>query len=392
MINASPYLLWICSWYPNKTSLYDGDFIQRHAESVALYKKVVVVTFYKDNNITEGKSFEIERNEKGNLKEYIVYYKAPEYSINRVDNLLNIFTYLKIGKIVLAKIVNEMGVPELFHAHIILNAGMLARWASNKYKVPYFLSEQWVEYLPEAKPNFRNINYWSKRKWQKVTAGAKGVSAVSKYLGAHLTRLQPVINPVRIPNVVNDLVFNMNDIDGKVESGNVIRFLHISTGTYQKNMEGMMAAFDLLQRDGVAFELSLILSREARKKLSVLIDRPYVKLLSERSQVELALLYKTHDAFVLFSRYETFGCVIIEANACGLPVIGSDMAVLKEIIQHGKNGLLARNEDPADLYERLLEYLKCTSTFDKQGMSAHAIKAFNYSVVGKQFLDFYEGK
>lgn len=387
MNNESSYLLWISSWYPNKTSAYDGDFIQRHAHAVALYKKVAVVSFYRDDTIE--KAYEITTRAYNNLQEYIVYYKAPGVPINKVNNLLNVFTYLKVGKLVIGKIIGELGVPELVHAHVILNAGILARWTSNKYKIPYYLSEHWVEYLPEARPNFRNINYWTKKKWQKVTAGAKSVSAVSRYLGAHLAKLQPAINPVRIPNVVNDVVFNMNDVKPKVPGDRVIRFLHISTGTYQKNMESMMAAFDRLDKDGVAFELSLILPKDSRSKLKVLIDKPYVELLEERDQQELAMLYKTHDALVLFSRYETFGCVVIEANACGLPVIASDMPVLKEIIHHEKNGLLAKNEDVADLYNQLLTYSKSINEFDKMAISKSAIDLYNYPVVGKQFIDFY---
>ena len=387
MNNEPPYLLWICSWYPNKTSAYDGDFIQRHAQAVALYKKVAVVSFYRDDSI--GKTYEITTSSCNNLKEYVVYYKGPGVPINKVNNLLNVFTYLKVGKLVIGKIIGELGVPELVHAHVILNAGILARWAANKYKIPYYLSEHWVEYLPEAKPNFRNINYWTKKKWQKVTAGAKAVSAVSRYLGAHLSKLQAAINPVRIPNVVNNVVFNINHVNPKVAGDRVIRFLHISTGTYQKNIEGMMAAFDKLDKDGVAFELSLILPKEARRKLKSVIDKPYVELLEERSQLELAMLYKVHDALVLFSRYETFGCVVIEANACGLPVIASDMPVLKEIIQHEKNGLLAKNEDYSDLYRQLLIYSKSINDFDTVAISRSTIDAYNYSVVGKQFIDFY---
>ena len=40
-----PYILWLPSWYPNKSEPYSGDFIQRHAKAAALYDPVTVIFF-----------------------------------------------------------------------------------------------------------------------------------------------------------------------------------------------------------------------------------------------------------------------------------------------------------------------------------------------------------
>jgi len=47
--------------------------------------------------------------------------------------------------------------------------------------------------------------------------------------------------------------------------------------------------------------------------------------------------------------YETFGLVIIQAFATGLPVLASDLGAMASLIQHGENGLRFRAGDPADL-------------------------------------------
>jgi glycosyltransferase involved in cell wall biosynthesis len=67
------------------------------------------------------------------------------------------------------------------------------------------------------------------------------------------------------------------------------------------------------------------------------------------------------DVFVLCSHNEGFGMVLLEAMACGVPVVATDCeAGPREIITHGQNGLLVRPEDSAALAEATLSILADT--------------------------------
>ena len=81
---------------------------------------------------------------------------------------------------------------------------------------------------------------------------------------------------------------------------------------------------------------------EERSKLEELIRRlkleRYIKLLGLRHDV--IELMKTSNIFVLPSSYEGLSIAMIEAMACGLPVIASNVPGLKEFILNGENGLL----------------------------------------------------
>ena len=72
------------------------------------------------------------------------------------------------------------------------------------------------------------------------------------------------------------------------------------------------------------------------------------------SSSDVALLHAASDAFVLPTRYEPWGLVIVEALGSGLPVVTSRLAGAALTVEDGKTGRLLRDpEDPVELAEAL---------------------------------------
>ena len=59
------------------------------------------------------------------------------------------------------------------------------------------------------------------------------------------------------------------------------------------------------------------------------------------------------DLFLLTSHYEGFGNVLIEAMACGVPVVATASAGTRDIVQHGSNGMLVESHTPAAVADAL---------------------------------------
>jgi len=83
-----------------------------------------------------------------------------------------------------------------------------------------------------------------------------------------------------------------------------------------------------------------------------------VKILDGISDEEKVDAYNSCFAFVLFSEWEGFGIVVIEAMAAGKPVIVSDRGSLPFLVTDGENGLIATFPSVEELTKKLKELLK----------------------------------
>ena len=78
------------------------------------------------------------------------------------------------------------------------------------------------------------------------------------------------------------------------------------------------------------------------------------------------------DVFALSSRYEGFGNVLIEAMACGVPVVATRSAGTTEIVRHGVDGLLVDTHDPSSLSRALATLIADPKVLER--MSAAAVQ------------------
>ncbi len=81
---------------------------------------------------------------------------------------------------------------------------------------------------------------------------------------------------------------------------------------------------------------------------------------------------------------EPFGLTIIEANACGLPVVAFNLGAMPEIIEEGKTGFLVKNLD------EMVEAIKNVDTIDRAYCRAHALTKFNAAKMAEGYEAIYK--
>jgi len=125
-----------------------------------------------------------------------------------------------------------------------------------------------------------------------------------------------------------------------------IRLLYVGRISREKDLDVLATAYHQLREANVPITLLMVghgpYSEALAKTLPSAIFTGYL------TGEELATAYASADIFAFPSTTDTFGNVIIEAQACGLPVIVSDSGGPKELVEHGVDGLITKAHDIDD--------------------------------------------
>ena len=388
LIQQKNYVLWLPSWYPNKLNPYNGDFIKRHAHAAAQYQPIHVIFVVKDEKGTLTKDVLEEHFEHNGLHEHIIYYYSPSGVLPIIHKFLSFKKYNHLFKAAILQLIEKKGMPLLAHVHVVKKTGTIALWLKEKYQVPFVITEHWTGFLKEEHPNYFGLPFYLKNNIQKVFKKSAAVSAVSKVLGHQLQDIFTLENFTVIPNVVDTNLFKFEEDSETKEP----RFIHISGLNHQKNIVGILKAFadvvpiyPLAQLDIIGPEKEHLHTMVASLELN-----NNVHFYTEMPQAELAKKMQGATALILFSLFETFGCVVIEANACGLPVICSDIAVLHEIVLNGFNGIFVPSDNIDALKNSIISFIEKKFSFHPKLISQQAEKKYNYAEVGNQINSWYK--
>lgn len=154
--------------------------------------------------------------------------------------------------------------------------------------------------------------------------------------------------------------------------GDGVKFLYVGRVSREKNLELLAEAFIAVSEAG----------HDAR--LVIVGDGPYKREMEERlagypalftgylAGDELRECYASADVFVFPSTTDTFGNVVLEAQASGLPVIVSDEGGPKELMVDGETGLVIEHIGRDGLVNALLCFLRNPHSIEAMGKNARA--------------------
>ena len=173
-----------------------------------------------------------------------------------------------------------------------------------------------------------------------------------------------------------------------------IQFLYVGRRDPYKNLPMLIQSLHDLRRDGLNATLRIIGGDDPRypeaadlaRKLNLGDAVLWSGYVLDR---DLLAAYQQADVFVLPSRYEGFGLPVLEAMACGTPVICSNTSSLPEVA--GKAALLIDPANPATLTEamrRLVNEPELRARLSDEGIARAA--GFSWEETARQTIAAYE--
>src|SRR5438552_5007018 len=132
-----------------------------------------------------------------------------------------------------------------------------------------------------------------------------------------------------------------------------IRLLYVGRVSREKDLDLLAEAYRRLRDEGLSIQLCVVghgpYAREFSESLPEALFTGYL------TGGELAAAYASADIFVFPSTTDTFGNVIIEAQASGVPVIVSDSGGPKELVEDKPKGVSTKSHDVEDLTRAIRE-------------------------------------
>ena len=224
------------------------------------------------------------------------------------------------------------------------------------------------------------------------------VTTVSQALKEQTYELIDTIKPIQtIYNFVDEREYfprnsgNLKEQFGIQDDEKVI--IHVSNFRKIKNLPHIVDAFMKIRANMKAKLLLVGDGPEKHRVMDQVKESHYVKdVLFLGKQENLAELYAISDLKLLLSQQESFGLVLLEAMACGVPCIGSDVGGIPEVIDHGVDGYIVELGDTdavAEYAVNLLQDEEKLQRFRKAAICAVDEK-FHSSKIVEQYEKLYE--
>jgi glycosyltransferase involved in cell wall biosynthesis len=115
-----------------------------------------------------------------------------------------------------------------------------------------------------------------------------------------------------------------------------------------------------------------------------------VEIIDPRNRAELAAVYSSAWVSALPSWGEAFGLVLVEALACGTPVVGSDLGAIPEVVDRDGVGQLFGGDDPAAVASALLEALDLAQDPGTREACRARAADFSTQAMGARYEALYE--
>ncbi|MFO1022641.1 MAG: glycosyltransferase family 4 protein [Planctomycetales bacterium] len=270
--------------------------------------------------------------------------------------------------------------PDLLHAHYASGYGTLGMLAGFH---PYLVSVWGSDVF-----QFPNQAGWKKKLIARTLQKADWVCSTSHVMERRVRELCPDVRGTTVTPFGVDL--DRFRAEGRAESRDSLTIGTVKALKPEYGIDTLLRGFAMFlqkqrsgQKNSVQFRLRIVGGGTLREEMQALSRELGITGQTEfigavpHDQVPAEL--RGLDVYVAASREESFGVAILEASACGCPVIVTDVGGLPEVVKNSETGLIIPKDDPGALADALCRLVD------------HPAERQRMSVQGRKFVsEHYE--
>ncbi|MDO5059239.1 MAG: glycosyltransferase, partial [Neisseria sp.] len=315
------HVLLLPSWYPETADDLNGTFFRQQALALQAHglRVGVLAPLFRslrgDTRTLFSRNYGVKIYNDSGIPTYtarsMLFFPRVPY--------LDRARWLAAGEKLFARYLAEQGKPDILHAHCVNNGGILAQRLAARYGIPYLITEHSSTYARGL------IRPWQRRAMQQAVSQAGRLLAVSKGFCTLLENEFPHSRWHYLPNML-DPAFAA---EPPPRTGRTQPFTFCSVGHLHahKGFDILLHAFALFKQNGGQGRLKIggggpqrAALQQLAARLGIAAETGFTGALDREG---VRQLMRESDAFVLASRTETFGVVLIEALSQGLPLIAT---------------------------------------------------------------------
>jgi glycosyltransferase involved in cell wall biosynthesis len=402
MNNYRNNILIITSSYPIKKGEIQGIFIQKQVNClVKRGLKITILTPY----VVGSKFFEIHENIKVYRFPYFfplslhylsttggLYFGYKKPIIGKIQMLLYIISLIiSTGIIIRKEHIN------LIHSHWVIPQGIAGTIWKIITGIPHITTAHVLDLtISDRIPFLKKIIFW-------ILSYADGASVNSTYTHNKMLNLSPKNFPIAvIPMGMDESRISISK-EKREYSKKEFTILFVGRLIEWKGVDTLILAASYLIENNMNIHLNIVGTGPEEKKLKDMVHSLHLKdriiFKGRISDEKLCQEYNNASVFVLPSRpyreiiMEGLGVVLLEAMASGVPVIGSNVGGIPDIITDRVNGLLVPPGNPNALSAAIILIMQnpdMAKKFSLEGLKT-VNDRFSWDKISNQFIELYNG-
>lgn len=372
------HVLFIVKAFNDSYFPISGIFLKEQA--LAVSKKVektsiIAVNFVSWKDIIKHRKFDFgfRKHTEGNLTAYV--YQVPVIPFWK---RINFFRRDRLLKKLFSRLTNEQGLPDISHSHGFYT-GSFALELKTKLKIPYIITEHYSVFARNL------VNNFEKKLASKVYKNSDYRIGVSPEFCSFLSKKFDLEFQF-LPNIVDVEFFSL-----KEQSKNKKNLRFISVGSLDENKNHKLIIDSIKELNNNEISLKIIgegvLKKSLESHVKSLNLENQIEFLGSQTKENIAKQLHESDVFVLASKYETFGVVIIEAMSCGLAIISTKNGGVSQLIDDEKLGYLC-NSDIKSMSQSLKKIIN--KEIDSKYIRNFALDNFSSTKIVEKLLEIYK--